>query len=124
MEFTAKAVRTTPREVWLTRADWQADRDKGVDSWSNGLSDVERAAVLKFVRIGMEQLYDSVEEWIPHGLQITVGETLEVTFKIFFTEVRDDIDRSAIASSFRIREAINGNERMVEELQGLHDSGG
>ena len=120
MNYTAAAVRTTPREVWLTRAEWQAYRDKSMESWEQ-LTDEERATVLKFVRLGMEQLYDSAEEWVPHGLEVKVGETLEVTFKIFFTEIREDIERSAEASTFRIREAIDGNEKMVEELRTLHD---
>lgn len=115
MEYTAKSVRTTPREVWLSRASWQNKRDQSIEAWK-GLSVEEREAVVKFVRTGMERLYDSAEEWIPEGLEVKVGETLEVSFKIFFTEIREDIARTEEASTFRIREAIQGNEQMVAEL--------
>lgn len=76
----------------------------------------EREAVIKYVRQGMEGLYDTVEEWIDEAVRVEAGQTLQVCFTIFFTEIREDIDRTAEASTFRIREAIESNEAMIEEL--------
>lgn len=75
----------TPKEVWDTRAVWQAKLEEDKARWES-LTDKERATVLTSTAIGIEKLADRIEDWLPEAVTAKTGNYVDVTFRIMYTD--------------------------------------
>lgn len=75
----------------------------------------EREAVVRICRNGVERFHDRAEEWVPDAIRVD-GDILNITFRVLFTDIDKEIERSEKATSFQVRDAVQGTEAMLAEL--------
>lgn len=75
----------------------------------------EREAVVRICRNGVERFHDRAEEWVPDAIRVE-GDVQNVTFRVLFTDIDKEIERSEKATSFQVRDAVAGTAALLEEL--------
>ena len=75
----------------------------------------ERSAVVRICRNGVERFHDRAEEWVPDAIRVE-GDVQNVVFRVLFTDIDKEIERSEKATSFQVRDAIDGTTALLQEL--------
>lgn len=112
---------TNPKEIWDEKNEWFAVAKESKEHWDNNMSDEQREAVVRIVKNGIERFHDRAEEWVPDALRVEGGQYLDITFRVLFTDIDKEIERSEKATSFQIREAQEGAAALLADLEGAPD---
>lgn len=120
-QFSVVAGATTPKEIWDEKNEWFERAKQSKEYWDNNMADDQREAVVRIVKNGIERFHDRAEDWVPDALRVEGGQFLDITFRVLFTDIDKEIERSEKATSFQIREAQQGTAALLEDL-GERDS--
>jgi hypothetical protein len=106
----------TPKEVWDTRANWEAFVATSVKEWES-MEEDKRESTVKIIKNALENVYDRANEWIPEALEVKSGNYIDVYFRIILTDIDNDIVQTERATTFKLREAEGFADDLVAELR-------
>lgn len=115
-QISAVAGATTPKEIWEEKNEWFGRAKTSQEYWENKMSVDQRDAVVRIVKNGIERFHDRAEDWVPDALRVEGGQYVDITFRVLFTDIDKEIERSEKATSFQIREAEEGTAALLHEL--------
>lgn len=105
-----------PAEIWKDKDLWVEREQRSQEGWSN-MKDEERQATLDIVDHALDRLRDRLEVWVPSALKIEQGKYMDVTFRILFTELEQEMRAKEEITQRKIKEAASATEEMVRELE-------
>lgn len=115
-QISAVAGVTTPKAIWEEKNEWFERAKTSKEHWDTNMSAEQQEAVVRIVKNGIERFHDRAEEWVPDSMKVEGGQYLDITFRVLFTDIDKEVERSEKATSFQIREAEEGTAALLSEL--------
>src|SRR5688500_17384327 len=79
-----------PADIWKQKDEWVAREAASQEAWRT-MVDEERQAVLDIVDRALDRMRDKLDVWVPSALKIEQGRYMDVTFRILFTELEQEM---------------------------------
>jgi len=111
----------TPKEIWETKDEWYNAAQTSRDYWENDMEQEQREALLRMITGALARMHDRVEDWVPEGLSSEGGKYLDVTLRILFTDIDQEIDRHTEATLMEIEDAATNTRRILKEIREAGD---
>lgn len=109
-----------PADVWKQKDEWVAREAASQEMW-NTMSDDHRQAVLDIVGRALDRMHDRLEVWVPTALKVEQGRYIDVTFRILFTELEQEMRAMEEITTRKIKESAAATEEMVKALEMRRD---
>lgn len=100
--------------VWEARDADHAAEQESLEEW-NKLSDTEREVIADVVGKSLSEMHDRLPEWLPHGLEISRGGWLKVSFRLLFSDLEDEVNHQVEVSERKIAESAEALERVLAD---------
>lgn len=105
-----------PADIWKQKDEWVAREVASQEAWGK-MADEERQAILDIVDRALDRMRDRLDVWVPSALKIEQGKYMDVTFRILFTELEQEMRAKEEITTRKIKEAANATEEMVKALE-------
>ncbi len=115
-ELQVEAKQLTPADVWRDKDEFVAREKASYEAWES-MPENEREAILGIIEGALDRLRDTVQVWVPSSLAVQSGSCLDVKFRLMFTDIADEIQRSELVTNRSIAEAAAKTAKLVKELE-------
>lgn len=105
-----------PAEIWKQKDEWVEREQRSQEGWAK-MTDEERQATIEIVDHALDRLRDRLDIWVPSSLKIEQGKYMDVTFRILFTELEQEMRAKEEITQRKIKEAAAATEEMVRVLE-------
>lgn len=78
----------------------------------------QRESVVKFVSHDLQELLETVEDWIPYSLTVEEGKYMDVSFRLIMASLEAHVEEMKKITATQIREAQAGTAAILGELSG------
>lgn len=107
----------SPTTIWKDREHWLEIQNASVEAWGKMDAD-QRESVVKFVSHDLQELLETVEDWIPYSLTVEEGKYMDVSFRLIMASLEAHVEEMKKITATQIREAQAGTAAILGELSG------
>lgn len=102
-------------EVWKSKDEFVEMERKSLERWE-GIEEARKEAILNVVERVLERLRDNLEVWVPSSLDTSNGKYMDVTFRVLFSDIDEEIAAQEEITQRRIDRAAEATVQMVADL--------
>lgn len=106
----------SPVTIWKEREEWLESQKASVEAWTKMDSD-QREAVIQFVGHDLQELLETIEEWVPYSLIVEEGKFMDVRFRLIMASLEAHIEEMKKITAMQVREAAAGTAAILGELE-------
>ena len=115
-ETFVSVLNITARDFWDARHELHDRMATSMEVYSMMTAE-ERQALVSKIKRAMALMHDQVDEWLPDALTMSeTGENIRVEFNFLAAEIDKEIDAIEHATSFDIRNVVEGTTGMLAEF--------
>lgn len=115
-ELSATVGSLSPTTIWRDREEWLNMQNRSVEAWDR-MDDEKREVVVRFVTHGLQELLETVEEWIPFALTVDEGKYVDVRFRLIMASMEAHLEEMKKITETQISEAAAGARALLGELE-------
>lgn len=84
------------------------------------MTDEQREATMKRVKLAMEVMYDNLDKWLPSSFSFDeVGSCLNIKYSMVVTDIESDVVEDELVTSRRVKNAASDLQKLIKELEDM-----
>jgi hypothetical protein len=84
------------------------------------MTDEQREATTKRVKLALEVMYDNIDKWLPSSFSFDdIGSCINIRYMMVVTDIESDVVEDELITSKRVKSAASDLQQIIKELEDL-----